>query len=133
MKPSSLSEAIKHQVWKDAMTEEYESIMKNDVYKVVPRPQDKIVVTSKWIYKIKHAVDGSTEKYKACFVGCGFSQKEGINYDDIFAPVSRCNTICSIIALAATQGWNLHQMDVKTTFLNGFIKEEVYVDQLEGL
>eukprot|EP00253_Pinus_taeda_P011368 PITA_11368 len=60
--PSSFTDVIKHQVWKDAMTEEYESIMKNDVWDVVPRPQDKAVVTSKWIYKIKHAVDGSAGK-----------------------------------------------------------------------
>eukprot|EP00253_Pinus_taeda_P023514 PITA_23514 len=59
------------------MTKEYESIMKNDVWEVVPRSLDKTIVTSKWIYKIKHAVDGSTEKCKARFVACGFSQKEG--------------------------------------------------------
>ena len=71
--PSSFSDAIKHQVWKDVMTEEYESIMKNDVWEVVPRPQDKIVVTSKWLYKIKHAADGSTEEYKDHFVARDFS------------------------------------------------------------
>eukprot|EP00253_Pinus_taeda_P032106 PITA_32106 len=80
--------AVKHQVWKDAMTEEYESIMKNDVWDVVPRPQDKAVVTSKWLYKIKHVVDGSAEKYKARFVARGFSQKEGIDYNEIFAPIA---------------------------------------------
>eukprot|EP00253_Pinus_taeda_P011802 PITA_11802 len=93
---------------------------------------DKTVVTSKWLYKIKHAADGSTEKYKDRFVARGFSQKEGIDYDVIFAPVARYTTICSIIALTTSQGWNLHQMDVKTTFFHGLIKEEVYVEQLEG-
>ena len=66
------------------MTEEYESIMKNDVWEVVLKPLDKTIVTSKWLYKIKHATDGSTKKYKACFVARGFSQKEGIDYDKIF-------------------------------------------------
>ena len=84
--PSSFTEAIKHQVWKDAMTEEYESIMKNDVWDVVPRPQDKAVVTLKWLYKIKHAVDGSAEKHKARFLTRGFCQKEFIDYDEIFSP-----------------------------------------------
>eukprot|EP00253_Pinus_taeda_P010286 PITA_10286 len=83
-------------------------------------------------HQIKHGADGSVEKYKAYFVAHGFSQKEGIDYDDIFAPVARYTTICSIIALAASQGWNLHQMDVKTAFLHGLIKEEVYVEQPEG-
>jgi len=71
--PSSFSDVVKHQVWRDAMIEEYNSIMKNDVWEVVPRPQDKTIVTSKWLYKIKHATDGSMEKYKAHFVACGFS------------------------------------------------------------
>ena len=70
------------------MHEEYESILKNDVWDVVPRPEDKAVVTSKCFYKIKHGSDGSAEKFKARFVARGFSQKEGIDYDDIFAPVA---------------------------------------------
>ena len=114
------------------MHEEYESIMKNDVWDVVPRQEDKAVVTSKWLYKIKHRSDGSAEKFKARFVASGFSQKEGVDYDDIFAPVARYTTIWSIIALAATQWWNLHQMDVKTAFLHGAIMEEVYVEQPLG-
>ena len=99
---------------------------------MVPRPLDKIIVTSKWLYKIKHVVDGSMEKYKARFVARGFSQKEGIDYNVIFAPVARYTNIRSIIALAASQGWNLHQMDVKPAFSHSSIKEEVYVEQLEG-
>jgi hypothetical protein len=89
-------------------------------------------VTSKWIYKIKHAADGSIEKYKARFVARGFSQIEGVDYDKTFAPVARYTSIQSIIALAASMGWKLHQMDVKTTFLNGEIEEEVYIEQPEG-
>ena len=73
--PSSYEEAAERKEWKDAMIEEYQSIMKNDVWDVVPRPEGKSVVTSKWIYKIKHAVDGSIEKYKEIFVARGFSQK----------------------------------------------------------
>ena len=69
------------------MLEEYQSIMKNDVWDVVPRPEGKSVVTSKWICKIKHATDGSIKKYKARFVARGFSQKEGIDYEETFAPV----------------------------------------------
>eukprot|EP00253_Pinus_taeda_P002235 PITA_02235 len=114
------------------MNEEYESFMKNDVWDMVPRPKDKSVVTSKWLYKIKHGADGSVEKFKAIFVARGFSQKEGVDYDEIFAPVVQYTTIRSIIALAASQGWNLHQMDVKVAFLRGSIKEEVYVEHPEG-
>jgi len=66
---------VKHEVWKDAMNEEYESIMKNDVWDVIPRPKDNSVVTSKWLYKIKHGADGSAGKFKSRFITQGFSQK----------------------------------------------------------
>jgi hypothetical protein len=97
-----------------------------------PGLANKSVVTSKWLYKIKHAADGSVEKYKARFVARGFSQKEGIDYDEIFAPVARYSSIRTIISLAAVFGWKLHQMDVKTAFLNGEVEEEVYIEQPEG-
>jgi hypothetical protein len=90
------------------------------------------VVTSKWLFKIKHAVDGSIEKYKARFVARGFSQKEGIDYDETFAPVARYTSIRTIISLASIMGWKLHQMDVKTSFLNGQVEEEVYLEQPKG-
>ena len=114
--------------WKDAMIEEYQLIMKNDVWDVVPRSDGKLVVTSKWIYKIKHAADGSIEKYKARFVARGFSQKEGINYEETFEPVARYTSIRSVLSLNAVMKW----MDVKTTFLNGVVEEEVYVEQPLG-
>jgi hypothetical protein len=98
----------------------------------VPRPKDKSVVSSKWIYKIKHAADGSVEKFKARFVARGFIQKEGIDYEETFAPVATYTSIRTIIALAFVLCWKLHQMDVKTAFLNGKIEQEVFVEQLDG-
>ena len=83
--PSSFEEAAQHDVWQEAMVEEYDSIMKNQVWEVVPRPQGKKVVGSRWIYKVKHAADRSVEKYKARFVEKGFSQKECIDYEETFA------------------------------------------------
>ena len=121
-------EATTQQVWVDAMIEEYKSIMKNDFWEVVPRPTGKSVVTSRWLYKIKHVADGSVEKYEARFVARGFTQKEGIDYDETFAPVARYTTIRTIISLAAVFRWKLHQMDVKIAFLNGKIEEEVYIE-----
>lgn len=121
-------EAVKQQVWKDAMVDEYKSIMKNDVWEIVPRPEGKSVVSSKWIFKIKHSADGSIEKFRARFVAQGFSQKEGIDYDETFAPVARYTSIRVIISLASVLDWKLHQMDVKTSFLNGKVEQEVYVE-----
>jgi hypothetical protein len=77
-------------------------------------------------------VNGSIDKYKARFVARGFSQQEGENYDEMFATVTRYTSIRAIISLAAYMGWSLHQMDVKTVFLNGVIEEEVYIEQPQG-
>jgi hypothetical protein len=90
------------------------------------------VVSSKWIYRIKYVADGSIEKHKARFVARGFSQKEGIDYEETFAPIARYTSIKTIIALATKMKWKLHQMDVKTTFLNGVIEEKVYIEQPQG-
>jgi hypothetical protein len=130
--PASYEEVAEKKVWQDAMIEEYQSILKNDVWDVVPRPRDKSVVSSKWIFKTKHSTDGSIEKYKARFVARGFSQKEGIDYEETFAPVARYTSIRAILAIAAVMKWKVHQMDVKTTFLNGVVEEEVYVEQPQG-
>ena len=90
------------------MIEEYQSIMKNDSWDIVPRPEGKSVVTSKWIYKIKYAAHCSIEKYKEIFVACGFSQKEGIDYEENFAPVARYTSIRSVLALATVMKWKIH-------------------------
>ena len=79
----------------------YQSIMKNGVSDIVPKPEGKSVVSSKWIYMIKHVADGSIEKYKARFVARGFSQKEGIDYEETFAPVAWYTSIRAIMALAS--------------------------------
>ena len=126
--PSSYEKATSQQVWREAMMEEYSSIMKNDVWEVVSRPEGKSVVTSRWIYKIKHVADGSIDKFKAPFVVRGFSQVEGFDYEETFALIARYTSIRSIIPIAAEMGWKIHQMDVKTTFLNGFIQEEIYIE-----
>jgi hypothetical protein len=130
--PRCFEEAIQKKEWTDAMIEEYQSIIKNDVWEIVPRPKSKDVVSSKWLFKIKHAADGSIGKYKERFVTRGFSQKEGIDYEDTFTPVAKYTSIRTIIALAANMKWKLHQMDVKTAFLNGVIEEEVYIEQPQG-
>ena len=105
--PTCFEAVVQKREWVEAKTEEYQSIMKNDVWEVVPKPEGKSVVTSKWIYKIKNTADGSIEKYKARYVACGFSQKEGIDYEETFAPVARYTSIETIMALAAKTKWKL--------------------------
>ena len=100
-KPSSFEEAMQEPTWVDAMVEEYDSIVINSAWEIVPRPVGKSVVGSRWIYKVKQAADGSIEKYKAIFVSRGFSQIEGIDYEETFAPVARYSSIRTILALSA--------------------------------
>ena len=92
--------------------------MKNEVWEIVPRPKNKDVVSSRWLFKIKHVADGSIEKYKERFVARGFSQKEGIDYEETFTSVARHTLIRTIIALATKMKWKLNQMDVKTNFFH---------------
>ena len=125
--PTFFEALLQNKEWVEDMTEEYQSIMKNDVWEIVPNPEGKSVVSSKWIYKIKHTANGIIEKYKARFVARRFSQKEGIDYEETFAHVSRYTSMRTIMALSTKTEWKLHQMDVKTTFLNVVI-EEVYID-----
>jgi hypothetical protein len=127
--PSSCEKVFDQQVWKDAMMEEYQSIMKNNLWEVMPRTEGKSIVTSKWIYKIKHVADGNIDKYKSRFVERGVSQKEGVHYEETFSPLAKYTYIETIISIDSFMGWKLHHMDVKTTFLNGVIEEEVYIEQ----
>jgi hypothetical protein len=106
--PTWFEESIQRKEWADAMTEEYHSIMKNEVWEIVPGLKNKDGVSSRWLFKIKHVVDGSIEKNKERLVARGFSQKEGIDYEETFAHVSRYTSIITIIALTAKMKWKLH-------------------------
>ena len=126
--PSSFEEAMEDPAWVDAMVDEYDSIVRNSAWEIVPRPEGKSVVGLRWIYKVKQAADGSVEKYKARFFARGFSQIEGIDYEETFAPIARYSSIRTILSLSAQMWWNIHQIDVKTVFLNGVVEEEVYIE-----
>ena len=106
--------------------------MKNDVWDIIPKLERKSVVSFKWIFKIKHVANGIIKKYKAIFVARGFSQNEEIYYEDTFASVARYTSIRTIMTLASIMKWDVHQMDVNTTFLNGVIEEEVYIEHPQG-
>ena len=99
--PYSFEEEVQEPKWVDVMVEEYDSIVKNSSWEIVPRSVGKSVVGSRWIYKVKQVVDGSVKKYKARFFTRGFSQIEGIDYEKAFAPVARYSSIWTILALSA--------------------------------
>ena len=130
--PTNLDEAMADPNWKAAMQEEYDSIMKNQTWDLVDRPVKRKIIGTKWVWKAKYKSDGSLEKYKARLVAQGYSQVEGFDFEDSFAPTARMTTIRVVLALAAHKQWPVFQMDVKSAFLNGHLKEEVYVFQPLG-
>ncbi|KAI5328650.1 hypothetical protein L3X38_028047 [Prunus dulcis] len=132
IEPENFTEAVKDESWKKAMTEEMLMIEKNSTWELVDRPSNKTIVGVKWVYKTKLNLDGSIQKHKARLVAKGYTQKPGVDFNETFAPVARLDTIRTLIALAAQKGWKLWQLDVKSTFLNGVLEEEVYVDQPYG-
>jgi hypothetical protein len=130
--PLDFYEASQKQEWKDAMQTEIDSILKNQTWAIVDRPPRKKPITAKWIFKTKRDPSGKISKLKAIIVARGFQQQEGIDYNDVFAPVVRWSTIRAILALAAKYRWDLHQLDVITAFLNGDIHEEIFMEIPEG-
>jgi hypothetical protein len=92
-------------------------------------PEDKKAIGCKWVYKVKHNVDGFVSIYKARLVAKGYSQTYGIDYEETYSLVAKMTTIRAIIVMATTKGWSLHQMDVKNVFLHGDLHKEVYMEQ----
>jgi hypothetical protein len=130
--PYNLQEALSTLHWKAAMHEEYDALMKNKTWRLVPPQPGQNLIDCKWVYKIKHKADGSVDRHKARLVAKGFKQRLGIDYDDTFSPVVKPATIRIILSLAISQGWDLHQLDVKNAFLHGILEEEVYMKQPPG-
>ena len=107
-------------------------ILKNQMWELVDLPSGAKHIGYKWIFKRKYLLDGSIEKYKARLVAKVFSQKQNVDYFDTFAPVTRISSICILIALASIHRLFIHQMNAKTTFLNGDLEEEIYMLPPEG-
>ena len=118
--------------WKDAIQDEMDSIMSNHTWELVDLPHGSKPIGCKWVFKRKYNSDGTLNTYKARLVAKGFRQKEGIDYFDTYAPVARITTIRVLFALASLHNLYVHQMDVKTAFLNGDLDEEIYMEQPEG-
>lgn len=115
------------------MKEELQALKDNHTWDVVPCLATIKVIGCKWVYSIKLRSDGTLDRYKARLVALGNRQEYGVDYEETFAPVAKMTTVRTVISIAASQGWPLHQMDVKNVFLHGDIKKEVYMTLPPGL
>jgi hypothetical protein len=130
--PETFAEASGHPDWDTTMNEEYRSLMENDTWDLVPPPKGRKLVRCKWVYRTKYASDESVERHKAQLVAKGFSQFEGIDSNETFSPVAKMSSIRLVLSLAASHKWEFNQMDVKSAFLHGDLKEEIYMEQPLG-
>ena len=123
------SDAVK---WKEACDSEMHSLRHNETWDLVPLPHGRKAIGNRWVFRVKETKDGRIERFKARLVAKGFLQKHGIDYDETFAPVAKFTSIRVLLSLAAKYSLKIHQMDVKTAFLNGHLEEDIYMAQPDG-
>jgi hypothetical protein len=110
------------------MDEKMAALDANVTWELVALSEDKKAIGCKWVYKVKHNVDGSVSTYKVRLVAKGYAQTYGIDYEETHSPVAKMTTVIAIIAMAITKGWSLHQINVTNVFLHGDLQEEVYME-----
>ncbi|KAK2428633.1 putative mitochondrial protein [Trifolium repens] len=132
IEPKTIDEALSDDGWIIAMQDELNQFQRNDVWDLVPRPAHKNIIGTKWVFRNKLNEQGEVVRNKARLVAQGYSQQEGIDFTETFAPVARLEAIRLLLSYAVNNGITLYQMDVKSAFLNGVISEEVFVKQPPG-
>ncbi|KAJ0877759.1 putative RNA-directed DNA polymerase [Helianthus annuus] len=130
--PKNYASAFSDPNWQNAMTNEYKALMENGTWELVPRPHDTPVIRCMWLFRHKFKADGSLDKYKARLVVNGKSQTVGIDCMETFSPVVKPATIRTVLSFGLSQGWPIHQLDVKNAFLHGNLSETVYMHQPAG-
>jgi hypothetical protein len=130
--PVTFEEAVKSEKWRTAMDTEIKAIEKNNTWELTVLPAEAKPIGVKWVFKTKLNEEGKVDKHKARLVAKGYSQRQGIDYNEVFAPVARWDTIRTILALAAHKGWYVYQLDVKSAFLHGELAEAIFVEQPQG-
>jgi hypothetical protein len=115
------------------MQEEYNSLLENQTWDLVPLPSGRKLVKCRWVYKTKSVADEQISRYKAKLVAKGFQQVHGIDYDETFAPVENMDSVCLALSIVAAKGWEVHQIDVKNGFLHNDLSEEICMEQPQGI
>ena len=130
--PIHFEEAVKDKKWIDVMDKEMNAVEKNKTWKLVDLPKGKEVIGMERVYKTKSNAEGKIERHKARLDVKGYKERHGRDYEENFALVARMEIVRVVLSIAAQHKWKVYQMDVKSTFLNGVLMEEVYVEQPLG-
>lgn len=129
IEPTCYSIAMKDQNWRQAMNVEFDALLKNHTWNLVPPSSATNVIGCKWVFRLKRKADGSIERHKARLVAKGFHQQAGIDYGETYSPVIKPTTVRLVLSLAISGGWPIHQIDIQNAFLHGDLSEEVYMTQ----
>lgn len=132
LEPSTVTQALKIPHWRKACSEEFDALLKNGTWTLVPRDTTINLVGCKWLFRIKRNPNGTIARYKARLVAKGYTQTPGVDFKETFAPVVKPQTIKVVITLALTYGWSMHQLDVNNAFLQGNLTEDVFMEQPPG-
>jgi hypothetical protein len=127
--PTTVEGAMKSMAWHTAMLDKLGSIRENKTWSLVDLPRGHKAISLKWVFKLKHDEHGEVVKHKAQLVAKGYVQRQGIDFDEVYAPVARMESVRIMLILATHLNWSVHHIDVKSSFLNGDLGEEVYVSR----
>lgn len=131
--PASYTQVVKDPHWQDAMQYELNALEQQNTWTLMPLPYGHKPIGCKWVYKIKYKYDGAIDRYKACLAAKGYTQIEGIDYQETFSPTAKLTTLHCLLAVASARGWFIHQLDIHNAFLHGDLIEVVYMDPPSGL
>ena len=130
--PTCYSSAVKSSEWRQAMNLEFDALLKNHTWTLVPSHPSQNLIGCKWVFRIKRKADGSIERHKARLVAKGFHQQPGLDYDETYSPVIKPTTVRTVLSLAISSGWSLRQIDIQNAFLHGTLIEQVSMSQPPG-
>ncbi|GKV48157.1 hypothetical protein SLEP1_g54985 [Rubroshorea leprosula] len=132
IEPTCVSQALKDHRWRQAMSEEFSALVSQGTWDLVPSAPNQNIIGCKWVFRVKRGKDGQVERYKARLVAKGFHQKPGSDYFETFSPVIKPTTIRTVLSIAVSRGWKIHQLDINNAFLHGKIDEQLFMQQPAG-
>ena len=130
--PNCFTTAAKSHAWHQAMNLEFDALLQNQTWTLVPSHPSQNLIGCKWVFRVKRNADGSIERHKARLVAKGFHQQSGIDYDETYSPVIKPTTVRTVLSIAISVGWSLRQIDIQNAFLHGNLSEEVFMSQPPG-